>query len=355
MAFVGVGRVADVHYASLEASAERAELVAVCDTRPEAIALRTKEWGVPGYLDFEKLLKEVQVDAVCLFLPHHEHVRHVKISASHGKPVLLEKPIAPTLEQAQEIVQDVQKYGITLLVGHNGLFHPAFEQLVNFVRAGKLGRPLFARGNSCGWLKFRPWDFRLKMSETGGGCWVDAGGHLVYMLREILGEVDYVTGITARLARTEMEGEDHALAALRYKSGALAQLFVSYGHKSPGHQNDWPGSYRQWIEVYGDRGAIQYDTSPEPRLRCFSDDMPEEWQGWLSIQSSDPAAVSFDRQFKHFVDCLDGRAKPRVTAADALETMKVILGLYEQCKKEGILSSKLWNAVCPPEGRKFEG
>jgi UDP-N-acetyl-2-amino-2-deoxyglucuronate dehydrogenase len=336
-AFVGIGRVADMHYASLQANAERAELVAVCDSRPEAVAQRTKEWGVPGYLDFEELLAGANVDAVCLFLPHHLHAKFVEMAAHQHKPILLEKPLALTLSQAEKIVDDVQKYGITLQVGHNGLFHPAYEQMVDFVRSGRLGKPIFARANSCGWLNFRPWDFRVKKSETGGGCWVDAGGHLVYLLREILGEVDHITGITGRLTRTEMEGEDHALAALRYKSGALAQLFVSYGHKTPGYQNDWPGGFRQWIEIYGDRGAIQYDIAPQPRLKSFSADTPKEWQGWLTVTPAQPAETSFHRQFGHFLDCLDGSAKPRVTATDALETLKVLLAFYEQCKKEGTL------------------
>ena len=331
-AFLGLGRVADVHYASVQALEERAQLVAVCDKRPEALTQRTKEWGVPGFTDFEKLLAQVEVDAVCMLLPHHLHPKFVKIAAQHGKNVLLEKPLALSREHAKEIADDVKKYGIILHVGHNGLFHPAFEQMVDFVRRGSIGRPLFARGTSCGWLTFRPWDFRVKKSETGGGCWIDAGGHLIYSLREMLGEVDSVTGMTANLARPEMEGEDHAVALLRYKSGALAQLYVSYGHKLPGYQHDWPQGYLHSIEVYGDKGAIKYITTPEPRLSYFSEVpevMPEAWQGWLSHQPPEPFEVSFERQLKHFLDCLDTGETPRTTASDALETVKVLLALYE--------------------------
>lgn len=333
LAFVGAGRVADVHYSSIKALPDRAELVAVFDVRPEAVELRKREWNVPVFTSLEELLAAVDVDALCLFLPHHVHREYVAIAARHRKHVLLEKPIAHTREDARAIADIVRQSGITLLVTHTGLFHPAFQHVVEFVRKGWLGRPLFARGVSAGWLTFRPWDFRLKKDQTGGGCWVDAGGHLVYCLREIFGEVENVTGFTGRLARPEMEGEDHAVAVLRYKSNAIAELFVSYGHKMPGYQHDWPQGYLNSIEIYGDRGAIQYVISPEPQLRYFSESpeaMPPDWQGWLTCQPAEPYSYSFQAVLKHFLDCLDQEAKPLVTPADALATLDVLLRLYEQ-------------------------
>jgi predicted dehydrogenase len=176
----------------------------------------------------------------------------------------------------------------------------------------------------------------VKKDQTGGGCWVDAGCHLVYCLRELLGEVDFVTGLTAKLSRPEMEGEDHAIVALRYQSGAVAQLFVSYGHKLPGYELDWPRGYLNSIELYGDKGAIQYVISPEPRLSYFSEvpeAMPEGWAGWLTHQPAEPYLLSFQKELEHFLDCLDTGRSPRVTAADGLATLKVLLALYEHCEK----------------------
>jgi len=316
---------------------DRAQLVAVCDSRAEACAKREVEWGVPAFSSFERMLSDVDPDAVCLFLPHHLHLKYVTAAMNAGKPVFLEKPIAATREQARQIVDVVDKSGLPFLVTHTGLFHPAFEQILEFVRKGWLGRPLFARGTSAGWLTFRPWDFRLSREQTGGGCWVDAGGHLVYCLREIFGEIDSVTGYTAHLSRPEMEGEDHAAATLRYRSGALAQLFVSYGHKLPGYQNDWPQGYLNSLEISGDRGSIQYVISPEPRVSYFSEvaeAMPETWQGWLTHQPTESYGFSFRGALSHFLDCLDGTARSRVTAEDGLATLDVLLRLYEHCDKQ---------------------
>lgn len=337
LAFVGAGRVADVHYASVQALADRCRLVAVCDPRIEAREQRAREWNVRAYATFDELLDAERVDGACLFLPHHVHLDQVSRAAERGVPVLLEKPIAAEMHEAQAIRDLVERTGLVLLVGHNGLFHPAFVQTADFVKRGGLGRPLFGRGESAGWLAFRTWDFRRSRRETGGGCWIDAGGHLVYCLRELLGEVADVTGFTSHLVRPEMEGEDHACVTLRYATGALAQLFVSYGHKLPGYELDWPHGYRNGLEIYGDKGALRYSISPVPELSYFSEDallMSPPGQGWLTHTPAEPYAFSFQAELAHFLDCIERTAVPKVSAADACEVLKVLLRVYEVCRHE---------------------
>ncbi|MFA5263527.1 MAG: creatininase family protein [Opitutaceae bacterium] len=337
LAFIGAGRVADVHHESVKALADRCRLVAVCDPRSEAREKRSREWNVPAYETFDELLDAERIDGACLFLPHHVHLSQVARAAERGVPVLLEKPLAAEMSEALAIKELVEKTGLTLLVGHNGLFHPAFVQAADFVRSGRLGRPLFGRGESAGWLAFRSWDFRKSRHETGGGCWIDVGGHLVYCLRELLGEVVDVTGFTANLARKEMEGEDHACVTLRYASGALAQLFVSYGHKLPGYELDWPHGYRNGLEVYGDAGSLRYSISPTPELSCFSEVtgvMAPEWRGWLTRTPAEPYSFSSQAELAHFLDCIERRAVPKVSAADACDVLKVLLRVYEVCRHD---------------------
>jgi len=331
LAFIGAGRVADVHYQTVQNLADRCELVAFCDVRPEAVASRGQEWGIPGYTGFSDLLDDISIDAAVILLPHDAHLENIRIAAEAGVPVFLEKPLAATLADADAIVTLVEGSDLLLFVAHNGLFHPAFDQLLNAVRQGWIGKPLFAKGTSAGWLNFREWDFRKSKAKTGGGCWLDAGSHLVYCLREVFGEVRDVRGFASNLARTEMEGEDHACVSMQYESGAMAQLFVSYGHKLPGYEHDWPQGYLNSIEVYGDAGAVQYVISPVPQLNFFSENtsvMPKEVRGWLSSQPALPYSFSFQAEMVHFLDCLEGMAVPRVTARDSREVLRTLFKLY---------------------------
>jgi predicted dehydrogenase len=333
VAFIGVGRIADVHYAALQALSERVQLVAICDSRFEAVEQRKKQWGVPGFTSFEELLKQVEVDAVCIFLPHDVHLEFVTLAAKYRRPIFLEKPIAISIEEAQQITDVCRRNNVMLMIAHNGLFHPAFERIVKLVRDGLIGRPLFATATSAQWLGFKPWDFRLSKKKTGGGCWIDCAGHFVYRLREIFGEATDVRGFAANLARKEMEGDDFAAAVLRYQSGALAQIMISYGLKLPGYEQDWPRGTEQLLMISGDRGAIEYNICDHPRVRLFSEvegGRSPVLQGWIEQETPEPFEYSFTCQMRHFLDCLDTGSKPRVMGEDAIATLRVLLALYEK-------------------------
>ncbi len=333
LGFAGLGRVADVHYDSVARESARARVTAVCDVRPDAVSARAAAWGAKGYASYPEMLEKESLDAVCLLVPHDLHEDYVGRAAEKGLPVFLEKPLATDLAAGRRMVEACRRRDVLLMVAHNGLFHPAFERMVELVRGGAIGRPLFAQAKSTQWLLFKEWDFRLSRARTGGGAWFDCAGHLVYRLREMLGEVDAVAGLSGNLVRGEMEGEDHAAAVLRYASGAMAQVFVSYGLRLPGYEHDWPNGCEQNILLSGDRGAIEYAICPEPRLRLFSEVegfRSPALQGWIAEDIPMGFNHSFHRQMSHFLDCLEGGAACRVTGEDALATVKTLLAFYHQ-------------------------
>jgi predicted dehydrogenase len=247
-------------------------------------------------------------------------------------PVLLEKPLAANITEAEQIVELVNKAGVPVLVGHNGLFHPAFDQVVKFVNEGWIGKPLMGSARSLQWLGFKPWDFRKSKEKTGGGAWVDCAGHLIYRLNAILGDVQDVAGFTSHLARNEMEGEDSAAAVIRYPSGVIAQVAVSYGCKLPEYEKDWPTGCEQMLMLSGDKGMVEYHICPTSHLRFYTElpGSPVAKPGmWTELNIQEPSEVSFDRQMRHFLNCVLGTEKPLVTAQDALHLLRTLLSLYE--------------------------
>lgn len=331
--FIGLGRVADVHYAALEANAARAELAAVCDTRAEAVGERSKAWKVPGFTDIHRMLNEVPLDAVVVMLPHHVHLPVMRSLLEHRIPTLLEKPISTDRQEAREICDLAQRSGVPVLVGHNGLFHPAYDRVLEIVRKGWIGTPLSGSARSLQWLNFKPWDFRLHKSMAGGGAWIDCAGHLIYRLDGVFGKVQSVSGIVSHRARHEMEGEDTAMGTLVYQSGGVAQVMVSYGCKLPGYESDWPHGCEQSVVIYGSSGALEYSICPVSRIRLYSEIpgvMPDIGGGWLEIPIPESFEVSFHQQMKHFIDCLDGHVAPRVTPEHAFALLDTLLLLYEK-------------------------
>lgn len=333
LGFVGAGRVADVHYAAIQALRPRAELAAFCDIRAEAVKARSIEWNVPGYASIDKMLDCKELDGVIVLLPHDVHLAACSEAAVRGIPILLEKPIALTVAEADEIISVCEENNAMLLVGQTGLFHPDFEKTVEIIQSGLIGKPVFAQAKSTQWLHFKPWDFRRSKAKTGGGCWMDCAGHLVYRLREIFGEVVEIDGMVANLLRPEMEGEDHASAVLKFNCGALAQITVSYGLKLPGYEDDWPQGCEQSLLISGDRGAVDYNLCPTSRLRLFSEvegGRAPVLNGWSEQGRTEPFATSFTYQLKHFLDCAETGRSPRSSGRDALATLKVLTSLYEK-------------------------
>ena len=329
--FIGAGRVADVHYHALVKYIDMAKLVAFCDVRPDAIDDRQEEWNVPGFQSFDTMLDEVDLDAVVVLLPHNIHLEVMEKCLARKLPVLLEKPLAANMEEAEKIVELVEQSEVPVLVGHNGLFHPAMDRVIQFVEEGWIGKPLMASAKSLQWLGFKPWDFRMSREKTGGGAWVDCAGHLVYRLNAVLGEVQDVAGFTSHLAREEMEGEDTAAAVVRYPSGVVAQVLVSYGCKLPEYEKDWPKGCEQMLMISGDKGMVEYHICPSSNLRFYTELEGSEITRpgiWTEIKIEEPFEESFDVQMGHFLECVVGRAKPKVTAADAANLLKTLLKLY---------------------------
>lgn len=330
--FIGAGRVADVHYDALLRCSDLASLIAFCDVRQEAISKREKEWNVPGFNSVDKMLDEVKLDAVVVLLPHDIHLEVMKKCLAKKMPVLLEKPIAANVGEAEEIVKLVDEAGVPVLVGHNGLFHPAIDEVVRFVEEGWIGKPVMASAKSYQWLEFKPWDFRKSKEKTGGGAWVDCAGHLIYRLNAVLGEVRNVAGFTSHLARKEMEGEDTAAAVIQYPSGVIAQVAVSYGCKLPEYEKDWPAGCEQMMMISGDKGMVEYHICPTSHLRFYTEisGSPIAKPGvWTEVEIKQPFELSFDNQMRHFLQCVLRREEPKVTAKDALALLKTLLSLYD--------------------------
>ena len=331
IAFIGAGRVADVHLEAMRALGGRAVLTGFAEVRADGRDARSREWAVPAYATVEALLRECPCDGVLILLPHDAHRAAVGACLAAGKAVLLEKPIAGSIEDGAAIAELAGRAGARLLIGHNGLFHPGFERACQAVRAGWLGRMVSVRAESAGWLAFRPWDFRLRSAAVGGGTWIDTGSHLLYTLEALVGPLEAMQCMTGRLAREEMEGEDHALVQMRFAGGAIGQIFAGYGYKRPGYRSDWPQGYALAFELSGTMGALRYELCPQVRVELFSEHAgaPEgAAAGWVRIDSGEPFSASFERQLEHFLEVAEGRAAPRITAMDALRMLRLLRCAY---------------------------
>ena len=251
---LGLGLVGCGRFAAFHARAARrlggAVRIAFASRDPiRAEAYRRRFGGFAAFGSYEAAAADPRVDALVVCTPHHLHEAHARLAAEHGKAILLEKPIARTLGEADAILSAARSAGVVLMVAENAHFVPGFAAASAYLREGALGavRQLVvtARGYR------RPAGWRTRREEMGGGLLIDGGIHYLHLLRAWAGPVDKIMALAPPNAFPGVEGEDTIFLLLRFRSGAVATLLNSVAAPA------LPRS--QWAWVTGTEGSLGVD------------------------------------------------------------------------------------------------
>jgi predicted dehydrogenase len=214
-----------------------------------AEAYRRRFGGFAAFGSYEAAAADPRVDALVVCTPHHLHEAHARLAAEHGKAILLEKPIARTLGEADAILSAARSAGVVLMVAENAHFVPGFAAARAYLRDGAIGavRQLLvtARGYR------RPSGWRSRREEMGGGLLIDGGIHYLHLLRAWAGPVDEIMALAPPSAFPGVEGEDTIFLLLRFRMGAVGTLLNSVA--APALPR-W-----QWAWVTGTEGSLGVD------------------------------------------------------------------------------------------------
>jgi predicted dehydrogenase len=261
---IGLGEIGQVHLRGFQGAPEVARVVAVTDLD---LGLRRSTAAAAEAADcatLAQLLGREEVAAVSVCVPHNLH-REVALAAiAAGKHVLLEKPMAVTVSECDEIIDAAAGAGVRVGVSHNQLFYPPHERARELLRSGTMGRPLLLRMRLGIGGKFGGW--RADPVATGGGLLFDAGVHRFYMARALFGEV---CELAAMASAPRRRGEDQAVVLMRFASGALGVIEANYYCPA--------GAFDDSVEICAER-AVLYLSGCEadfegfrtgPALRCY--------------------------------------------------------------------------------------
>ena len=224
-AVVGLGRAGwGIHVHQLRERAD-SKIVAVADPvearRNEAAA----EFGCKTYTTLAKLLKQDDVDVVVIATPSAAHARETKQSLKAGKHVVVEKPMALSLAEADSVIKTAQESGKRLFVHHNYRFYPEFLQLKDVVDSGLLGRVFHIRNYVFNTFTRRN-DWQT-LAKNGGGLLNNAGSHFLDQILQLL--PGRVTSVCSDLQQIASAGdvEDHVKALLKTDAGATADMEIT--------------------------------------------------------------------------------------------------------------------------------
>lgn len=327
VAILGAGAVADFHHRAIAATG--AKLVAVGHYDANKFAQVSKHFGVPC-LTFEELLEHPDIEAVCICTPSGQHAEQTIRAAKAGKHVLVEKPMALTLEAADAMIGACSEANVRLGVVLQRRAEPPFQSVKAAIAEGDLGELTLA-AITMPYLRSQSYydqaAWRGTWAQEGGGVLMNQGIHLLDLLVWWLGDPVNVTAHAATLQRN-IEVEDTLVANLRFARGALA-TFTATTTAAPG--------FPHRLEVYGSEGGIQMVgegihtwrlARPETAKVKPVAPTPNEESG----AGGDPRAIKASGHiavFKDFIQAVQEQRSPLVDGPQGKRSLKTVLEVYK--------------------------
>lgn len=318
LAIAGCGNVLGAYLAVVDSlrRQHRVDLVALCG--PEHHRPKAGHYGIPHFCsEYRELLGRSDVDAVVLLTPMRDHAPMAAAALEAGKHVLLEKPLATTLEEGRALVQQAGRSNRLLVCAPFTVLSPTFQTIARRLRAGDIGKLVAARGRY-GWAgpDWTEWFYR-----PGGGALFDLGVYNLTTLTGWLGPVRRVTAmagvaIPERIinGRTiQVEAEDNVQLLLDFGNACFATVFAGFTIQ----QYRGPG-----LELFGTEGTLyQHGDDWDP-------DGYELWQNsagcWQYFKESHPDWPWADG-LRHLVECVQDDKPSRVTSEHAYHVLEIMI------------------------------
>lgn len=218
----------------------RIELAAACDPREAARAQFARDFNAPAFEDIEALAREPSLDAIYVASPHQFHAEHTAVAAAHGKHVLVEKPMAITLGECDEMVEACSRAGVHLIVGHCHSFDTPYLRARSLIDEGRLGRVRMIQALNYTDFLYRPRRPEELQTEAGGGVVFSQAAHQVDVVRLLAGS--RATRVRAVMGRWDpaRPTEGAYTALLWFDDGVFASLAYSgYGRFD---SDEWTGA-----------------------------------------------------------------------------------------------------------------
>ena len=340
IALLGVGLMGKQHLKAIRLS-KKASLHSIVDIKKKSIKY-AKKYKVPFYHNSISLLKDNKPDAVIIATPNQFHEKHT-ISFLNAKiPVLLEKPISDNIKKAEKIIKSSKKNKTHLLIGYHRRHNSIVTSVKQKIESGKFGK--IVAGNVMCWLyKNKDWYKEKWRIKKGGGPLGINLVHDIDLICYLLGPVQSVQSATSNLIR-KYEVEDTAVVNFIFKSGALCTLSVSDTIVGPwsyeltaGENPAYPVTNQSAYYIGGTKGSIQF-----PNLKHWYNKGERSW--WKPMYHKDMnirlSRFTLINQINHLCDVVKGKAKPKVTGEDGLQSLKIFDAIIKSSKSGKKISIK---------------
>jgi predicted dehydrogenase len=339
--FIGTGRISDLH--ALEyLKNPRAKIVAICDIDPTNSQPRAAAWGIPAnrvFTDYHDLLALPDVDLVEILLPHHLHRPATLDTAAAGKHISLQKPMALSVAEADEMIAAAKQAKVIFKVFENFIFYPPVLRAKELINAGEIGDPLTIRIKSNSGTSPNTWEipgsawaWRFTPEQCGGGPLVFDDGHHKFSLGWYF--MGLAEEVHAWIGSTEISPgfvlDSPGIVSWKFPGNRYGSLEVVNSPELVLDTNHYAQDDR--IEITGTKGVIwitrghgkMMDVPPvilyrDQKTRTFSD-MPVGWEH------------SFINSTRHFIDAYFKGEPPSLTGEQGRDILRFALAAQESAR-----------------------
>lgn len=333
VAHIGAGRIAEMHFQSVEGIPDHFELVAVCDVKPERAQKAAARFQSKAYTDYRAMLDAVDADLVVVSTPNHLHYPMGMDVARSGRHLLMEKPITLTLEDNDALIDAFESTGKKLFAVKQVRYNPPIQVLKDAVDSGRLGR-LLTGSLVMRWTRpqeyFDTDEWRGKVDLDGGGL-INQGIHYVDILQWLFGPVASVFGKIDTVGH-DIEIEDVAHAIISFKNGAYVNVEFT--------TCTYPKNLECSIAVLGTDGTVKLGGTavneielwevknyPKPVVR---DSLPPNVYAGGMYQGSCPNHIFV---YHDIVKALKENGTEYTDGTEARKSLEIVLAIYRSARE----------------------
>jgi predicted dehydrogenase len=324
---IGCGRVAPRHAESVT-QLPAATLAAVADVRAPRAARFAREYHAEPYTDYRRLLERPDIDVVNICTPSGLHAAMAIEALRAGKHVIVEKPMALSLADADAMLRVAEETGRKLCVVLQNRYNPPMQDLRRVVDSGRLGRLLLGSA-TVRW--YRPQEY---YEDEWHGTWAMDGGalmnqsiHHIDALQWLMGAPASVFAYTATLAH-QMEAEDTGVAVIRFRSGALGTI--------EGSTITYPENLEGSVAIFGERGSLKVGGTALNRKTIWKlEGELEHEKELLTRDQLDPASVygtSHSAVIADMIAAVREDREPKTNGREARRSVALVLAIYESAR-----------------------
>jgi predicted dehydrogenase len=332
-ALLGCGRIAARHARILASGLDGSvKLAAVCDVQAERARRLGEEHGVPWFGDVASMMQYADADVVVVLTPSGLHAQHVLELARYGRHVIVEKPLALTLDDADRMIAAVERAGARLFVVLQNRFNLPVVAVRGALDAGRFGRIVLGtvRVRWCRTQGYYDQDTWRGTWALDGGVFANQAIHHVDLLCWLLGEPESVVARTSD-GLVDIEATDTGVAIVKFISGALGVIEATNSARPV----DLEGS----LSLLGERGAVEIGGFAVNQIRSwrFETELPADRDVVDRLRENPPDVYGFGHAafLRHVVDAIEGNRPSMLEGAAGRPSLALVHAMYRSAETGG--------------------